>query len=239
MKIERLLQSQGFGTRKECRSLIRHGALSIDGQSIDDPFAEIDPTGLEFIIDGEPWQYREKAYLMLHKPAHYECSHKPHVHPSVYSLLPLPLLRRDVQSVGRLDQDTTGLLLLSDDGQFIHVWSSGKKRIPKTYEITTSAALDEAMLAALLAGVELHDEPVPLRAVACEQTGERALRLTVTEGKYHQVKRMIAAVGNHVERLHRSSVGGLRLDDDLPVGAWRWLDHDALARLADYRVDPA
>jgi 16S rRNA pseudouridine516 synthase len=237
MKTERLLQSQGFGSRKECRSLIRSGALCIGGQVIDDPFAEVDTSGLTFEVRGEIWQYREKAYLMLHKPANYECSHKPHVHPSVYALLPLPLLRRDVQCVGRLDQDTTGLMLLSDDGQFIHVWSSGKKRIPKTYEITTSEPVTELMLATLLTGVQLHDDSEPIRAVACEQTGACALRLTITEGKYHQVKRMVAAVGNHVVALHRASVGGLGLDNELPAGAWRWLEDDDLAQLGNFKLE--
>jgi 16S rRNA pseudouridine516 synthase len=237
MKSERLLQSQGFGSRKECRAMIRAGLLSVAGEPIEDPSAELDPAGLTFVVDGEVWQYREKAYLMLHKPADHECSHKPQYHSSVFALLPLPLVRRNVQCVGRLDHDTTGLLLLSDDGQFIHVWSSGKKRIPKTYEVTTRHPLTDAMLAALRDGVQLHDEAAPIRAFACEATGPCTLRLTVTEGKYHQVKRMIAAAGNRVEALHRSRIGGLALPDDLAPGQWRWLDHADLEQLADFERD--
>lgn len=234
MKIERILQSQGFGTRKECRAYVRHGAFRAHGQVIDDPFAELDTDGLVFEFDGESWRYRDKAYLMLHKPADHECSHRPQHHASVFALLPPQLVRRDVQCVGRLDHDTTGLLLLSDDGQFIHFWSSGKKHIPKTYVVTTRHPVGQEMLARLIEGVQLHDEPAPIRAVACKQTGTHTLRLTVTEGKYHQVKRMISAVSNRVEALHRSSVGGLSLPDDLPAGDWRWLDEVDLARLADY-----
>lgn len=239
MKSERLLQSQGFGSRKECRAMIRAGLLSIAGEPIDDPFAELDPAGLTFVVDGEAWQYREKAYLMLHKPADHECSHKPQFHPSVFALLPPQLVRRDVQCVGRLDHDTTGLLLLSDDGQFIHVWSSGKKRIPKTYEVTMRHPLTDALLAALREGVQLHDEPAPIRAFACAPTGPCTLRLTVTEGKYHQVKRMIAAAGNRVEALHRSHIGGLALPDDLAPGQWRWLDRADLEQLADFEREAA
>lgn len=214
--------------------MIRAGLLSIDGEPIDDPHAEIDPAGLEFAVDGESWQYRDKAYVMLHKPADHECSHKPQFHPSVFALLPPQLVRRDVQCVGRLDHDTTGLLLLSDDGQFIHVWSSGKKRIPKTYQVTTRHAVTDAMLTALHDGVQLHDEPAPISAFACVQTGPCSLSLTVTEGKYHQVKRMIAAAGNRVEALHRSRIGGLELPTDVAAGEWRWLERADLERLGEF-----
>ncbi|THF62063.1 pseudouridine synthase [Pseudothauera rhizosphaerae] len=234
MKLERLLQSQGFGSRKECRALIRAGLVAFDGNPEDNPFAEISPENCTFSVDGEDWQYRENAYLVLHKPANHECSHQPQFHPSVFALLPAPLVGRGVQCVGRLDQDSTGLLLLSDDGQFIHYWSSGKKRVPKVYEVATAEPVTDTQIAALLAGVHLHDEPAPVAAVACGRTGERALRLTVTEGKYHQVKRMVAAAGNHVERLHRSRVGGFDLPAELAPGEWRWLDEADLVRLADF-----
>lgn len=238
MKIERILQSQGFGTRRECRSIVRAGLFQVDQEVIEDPFAELDPVGLEFMVDGIVWPYFEKAYLLLHKPSGFECSHKPQHHRSVFALLPPELVRRDVQSVGRLDHDTTGLLLMSDDGQFIHVWSSGKKRIPKTYEVTTCDPVTDEMIESLLAGVKLHDELAPVRAIHCERTGEYTLTLTVTEGKYHQVKRMIGALGHRVEALHRAMVGGLELPADLPAGEWRWLSSDELARLSDFRTEP-
>ncbi|ENO85621.1 pseudouridine synthase [Thauera linaloolentis 47Lol = DSM 12138] len=240
MQIERLLHSQGFGSRKECRALIRAGHVSVAGVPCSDPSADFDPgssdglPGLEFSVGDESWRYRAKAYLMLHKPTGYECSHKPTFHPSIFTLLPQQMLLRDVQCVGRLDQDTTGLMLLSDDGQFIHQWSSGKKRTPKVYEVVLKHAVGEEFAARLLAGVELHDEPAPIAAAACELTGETALRLTICEGKYHQVKRMIAAAGNRVEALHRSRVGGLPLDPALAPGEWRWLESADLERLADF-----
>lgn len=234
MKIERILQSQGFGSRKECRGIVRAGRFGIAGELVEDPFAEHDTEGLEFTVDDVNWRFHERAYVMLHKPADYECSRKPQYHPSVFALLPEQFARREVQTVGRLDHDTTGLLLLSDDGQFIHVWSSGKKRIPKVYEVTTHEAVTAQLVADLLAGVVLHDEPAPIKARACEQTGSHTLRLTVTEGKYHQVKRMIAAAHHHVDALHRSGVGGLQLPADLAPGQWRWMDADDLARLADH-----
>lgn len=237
MKTERILQSQGFGSRKECRSLIRAGALSIAGTPVDNPFAEVSVEGLVFEVEGQPWTYREQAYVMLNKPAGYECSRKPTFHPSIFALLPPQFANRDVQPVGRLDQDATGLLLLSDDGQFIHLWSSGKKQTPKEYAIETASPVTDEQLQQLLTGVTLHDEPQPISARRCTRSGERSLTLVITEGKYHQVKRMIAAVGNHVSRLHRFRVGGLVLPTDLPEGQWRWLDTAELAQLANYQAD--
>lgn len=223
MRLAQLLFSQGFGTRRECEGLILGGYVSIGGQVRDDPGLEVEPEGLVFTVEGRDWPYHERACLMLHKPAGYECSQKPSVWPSIYTLLPPPLRRRDVQAVGRLDQDTTGLLILTDDGALIHRLTSPKKHVPKVYEIMTAEPVTPKQVQALLAGVVLRDDPKPVRAAACEATGERTLRLTLIEGKYHQVKRMVAAVGNHVEKLHRSRFGALELPADLPPGQWRWL----------------
>ena len=228
MTLEQILFSQGFGARKLCRLLIARGAVAIDGRVCTDAASawdalSTDGEGLEFCVDGVPWQYHAKAYLMLHKPADFECSQKPKSHPSVYSLLPAPLRTRDVQAVGRLDQDTTGLLLFSDDGQFIHRTTSPKHEVPKVYEVTTSEAVTPTQLAQLLAGVVLDDSPEPVRALAAALTTNGVLQLTLASGKYHQVKRMLVAAGNHVQSLHRSQIGQLRMPDDLAVGQWRWL----------------
>lgn len=224
MTLERLLHTQGFGSRRECRALVRQGRVAVQGRPCNDPFAEFEPAGLQFTVDGEPWTYRDKVCLALNKPAGYECSRRPRHHPSVLSLLPAPLVRRGVQPVGRLDEDTTGLLLLSDDGQFIHALTSPRRGIAKVYDVTTKHPVGDALIAALLAGVELRDEPAPVAAAACVKTGERTLRLTLTGGRYHQVKRMIAAAGNRVEALHRVCVGGYALPDWLPAGAWTWIE---------------
>jgi 16S rRNA pseudouridine516 synthase len=224
VKLAQVLFSQGFGARRECESLIAAGLVTVVGRVADDPFEEVDTQGLEFSVRGEPWPYRERALIVLHKPAGYECSQKPKHHPSVMNLLPGPLRRREVQPVGRLDEDTTGLLLLTDDGALIHRLTSPKKHVPKVYEVGCKHAVDATQLARLRDGVVLDDSPVPVRAAACEAIGENGLRLTLLEGKYHQVKRMVAAVGNRVETLHRSAFGELVLPADLAVGQWRWLD---------------
>ncbi|MBK8891662.1 MAG: 16S rRNA pseudouridine(516) synthase [Dechloromonas sp.] len=231
MQLERILQKHGFGTRKECRTLCWDGRVAVNGQPCDQPFADIDSAGLVLTVDGVDWPYAEFATLMLNKPAGYECSRRPLHHPGVLALLPLPLRQRGVQPVGRLDEDTTGLLLITDNGQLNHLLSSARRKVPKVYLATTKHAVDREQMERLLGGVLLNDEPEPVAAAACEVVGARELRLTLTGGKYHQVKRMVAAAGNRVEALHREAVGGLSLPEDLKPGQWRWLAAVDLAKL--------
>ncbi|MES2937614.1 MAG: 16S rRNA pseudouridine(516) synthase [Pseudomonadota bacterium] len=238
MQLQDILFSQGFGTRRVCAGLIQLGHVAVAGAPCTDPLADFPTEGLRFTVQGVEWPFADKAYVMLHKPAGTECSQKPSAWPSIYTLLPGPLRQRPtkgslqgVQAIGRLDQDTTGLLLLSDDGNFIHRMSSPKHHVPKVYEVRTKHPVDEEQVRRLLAGVVLDDDPKPVAAAACEAAGELDLRLTLTEGKYHQVKRMVAAVGNRVEGLHRSRIGGLVLPEDLAAGQWRWLGVEELAAL--------
>jgi 16S rRNA pseudouridine516 synthase len=252
VRLSQLLFSQGFGTRRECTALILHGEVEVGGRTLDDPDEELDTEGLVFSVQGRRWPYAASALVLLNKPAGYECSQKPRHHPSVLSLLPAPLRTRGLQPVGRLDEDTTGALLLTDDGTLIHRLTSPKHHVPKVYEVGTKHPVTAEQVARLLAGVVLKDErleerkapraapgrqgkpaprfptrtapPESVRAAACEQTGEHTLRLTLTEGKYHQVKRMLAAAGNRVEQLHRSHFGTLALPADLAPGQWCWLD---------------
>ncbi|ALL62799.1 Ribosomal small subunit pseudouridine synthase A [Paraburkholderia caribensis MBA4] len=231
MNLESVLFSQGFGSRRQCRALIADGRVSVGGATLADPDADVDTNALAFEVDGAAWPYRERAYILLNKPAGYECSRDPQHHLSVFNLLPAQFATRGVQCVGRLDQDTTGLLLLSDDGQFVHAYTSPKRKVPKIYLATTRHPLDDAQLTALREGVLLHGESKPIAAVAAHARGEHALELTVLEGKYHQVKRMVAAAGNRVEALHRERVGGLALPASLAEGAWQWLDGADLGAL--------
>ena len=136
LDLERILKNQGFGSRKLCRIMILNEEITVNGELCDDPDAEFALENLKFTVKGEAWEYKEKSYLMMHKPSNYECSHKTQHHPTIYSLLPFPLVERGVQCIGRLDEDTTGLILISDDGQFIHKMSSPKHKVPKVYEVT-------------------------------------------------------------------------------------------------------
>ncbi len=203
--------------------MIRRERVALGGEICANPFAEIATEGLIFTVDGVDWPFCEFAAVLLNKPAGYECSRKPQHHPSVLELLPLQLRERGVQPIGRLDEDTTGMLLITDDGQLNHQLSFGKRKVPKVYLAQTKHPLDAAQIEQLLGGVLLADEPEPIVAAAAEMVSEYQLRLTLTEGKYHQVKRMVAAIGNRVEALHREAIAELTLSADLKPGEWRWL----------------
>ncbi len=246
MQLQDILYSQGFGTRRICAGLIQQGHVQVDlGAGLvtcDDALQEVTVhEGLAYSVQGVLWPYHVKAYVLLHKPTGYECSHKPSAWPSLYTLLPPPLRQRPqksavqgVQAVGRLDQDTTGMLVLTDDGPLIHRMSSPRHHVPKVYEVMTDDSLDDTQVQRLLDGVVLDDSPKPVKAAACVAVAEHHLRLTLTEGKYHQVKRMLAAVGNKVVGLHRSQIGAMPLPADLAPGQWRWITPQELARLASH-----
>jgi 16S rRNA pseudouridine516 synthase len=233
LTLDRILQSQGFGTRKWCSELIAAGEVSIAGETVTDSRAAIETSGLVFGVYGEMWDYREHVYIALNKPADFECSRKASHHPGVLSLLPEQFTRRDVQPVGRLDHDTTGLLLMSDDGPFIHYQSSPRRHIPKVYAATTHDPVTPELVAKLLAGVKLHDETESLAAVSCNVVDTHRVEIVLEQGKYHQVKRMLAAAGNHCVALRRTQIGGLKLDAlGLAEGEWCYLDAAQLALLA-------
>ena len=233
LTLDLILKSQGFGTRKWCRQLVSEGEVSIAGVTITDPRTAFETSGLVFTLFGEEWIYREHVYIALNKPADFECSRKPSHHPGVLTLLPEQFTWRDVQPVGRLDHDTTGMLLMSDDGAFIHAQSSPKRHIPKVYVATTHDPVTPELIELLLAGVKLHDERAPLAAVSCRKLDAHRLEIVLEQGKYHQVKRMLAAAGNHCTALHRSAIGKLTLDAlGLKEGEWCYLDEAQQALLA-------
>ncbi|OGS81015.1 MAG: 16S rRNA pseudouridine(516) synthase [Gallionellales bacterium GWA2_55_18] len=232
LTLDRILQSQGFGTRKWCSELIADGEVSVAGKIIRDSRVAIETDGLEFTVYGESWTYREHVYIALNKPANFECSRKASHHPGVLTILPEQFTRRDVQPVGRLDHDTTGLLLMSDDGPFIHKQSSPKHHVPKVYVATTQEPVTPQLVAKLLGGVKLHDEPAPLAALTCRMVDTHQLEIVLEQGKYHQVKRMLAAAENHCVALRRSQIGMLKLDElGLGEGEWCYLDMTQLALL--------
>ncbi len=233
LDIERILHKQGFGSRKLCRIMILNEEITVNGALCDDPDAEFELENLSFTIKGEPWEYKEKSYLMMHKPANYECSHKTQHHPTIYSLLPHPLVERGVQCIGRLDEDTTGLILISDDGQFIHRMSSPKHKVPKIYEVTCKHPVSQANIQALLSGVKLIDEEETIAALDVKPISERIIHMTLAEGKYHQVKRMVAAISNRVEALKRIQIGELKLPEDLKKGEWQWLSEGDMMKLVN------
>lgn len=233
MALDKILQSQGFGSRKACREAVERGLVLVNGQPAGDWSSSYETEGLILSVDGMAIPYRAQLYLALNKPVGYECSARPSHHPSVLSLLDDLCRNRGVQPVGRLDHDTTGLLLLSDDGAFIHRQSSPKRHVPKLYHATTARPADQALANAMLGGVLLHDEELPLKALSCVLRGEYELDIVLEQGKYHQVKRMLAAAGNHCQALERIAIGGLYLKDlGLKPGEWIHLSTEQLALLS-------
>jgi 16S rRNA pseudouridine516 synthase len=229
LSLDRILQSQGVGTRKWCRELIADGEVSIGGEAVTDYKAAYETEGLVFTLYDEQWLVREKVYLVINKPPNIECSRKPSHHPGVLTIMPEEFTWREVQPVGRLDHDTTGMLLLSDDGAFIHAQSSPKRHVPKLYLATTADPVTEELVAQLLAGVRLHDEPAPLAAQSCRKVDEHQIEIVLEQGKYHQVKRMLAAAGNHCAALCRTAIGELTLASlGLEEGEWTYLEQAQL-----------
>ena len=232
IQLDRILQSQGFGTRKYCRQLTEDGEVAVNGVIVDDYRTAVDTQGLVLTLFDEEWPYREHVYIAMNKPSDYECSRKPSHHPPIIDLLPDQMRLRDVQPVGRLDHDTTGLILLSDDGAFIHTQSSPKRHIPKLYVATTFEPVTDDLLALLRSGVQLVDETAPLAATHCRRLDDHRIEIALEQGKYHQVKRMLVAAGNHCTALCRVAIGELTLDAlGLAAGEWMFLEAEHLALL--------
>lgn len=234
MKLLRLIANLGYGSRKQVTALFREGRITdADGEVLyaDDELG-VHATHDAVRVDGEPLDPAPGLLLMLHKPAGYTCSTRDQGR-LIYDLLPPRFRLRDpvLSTVGRLDRETSGLLLMTDDGALLHRIISPKAEIPKVYEATLARPLrgDEAALFASGA-LMLESEQKPLLPAELETLDPQRARLTLHEGRYHQVRRMFAAVDNHVETLHRVSVGGLSLDG-LEAGRWRALDDADQARL--------
>lgn len=222
MLLEKMLQSQGFGSRKYCQQLIKQGAIKIQGQIQHDLKLNVNVQDLNFSVYNQDFIYREKVYLALNKPKNYECSHQATHHFSVFDLFDPILIQRGLQCVGRLDQDTTGLLLLTDDGQFLQALTHPKKHVAKVYQMTTADPITEQQIQALQQGVALKNEIGLFCATQIQQLAENQLQFAIHQGVYHQVKRMLAAVGNKVVQLHRLQIGELILPE-LAEGQWIYL----------------
>lgn len=226
MQLLKYLQAQGLGSRKQCQWLIDHDCIVINGTTANQAKSDVDPAQVQTLeVDGEPVVPVPLPYfyILLNKPADYETSHKPQQYPSVFSLFPDHMRNIEMQAVGRLDADTTGVLLITNDGQFNHRVTSPKHKVPKLYRVTLKHPVDDTFCQTLLQGVLLHDDDETVRAAAAELANPTTLLMTITEGKYHQVKRMIAAAGNRVEQLHRETFD--RFDtQNLAPGEWKFIE---------------
>lgn len=230
MKLLKLLANLGYGSRKQVQALLREGAVTVASGEV--LYADDAPAHADVRVDGEPLDPAQGMLLLLHKPVGITCSSKD-TGRLVYDLLPPRFRLRNPQlsTVGRLDRDTSGLLLMTDDGALLHRITSPKSKLAKVYEVGLAEDLRGDEAARFASGtLLLENDDTPLLPAGLEVLAPRKARLTLHEGRYHQARRMFAAIGNHVATLHRSAVGGLDLDDLAP-GAWRLLDDADRVRL--------
>lgn len=233
-RLDRLLANMGYGSRREVQQLVRMGAVTLDGAPVpaaDMRIAVSQDLPQRMQVDGAPLDPPPGMALILHKPVGVTCSHK-EAGELVYGLLPSRWRLRDpaISTVGRLDKDTSGLLLLTDDGDLLHRIISPRRHVAKRYVATLARPLQGDEAERFAAGdLMLEGEDKPLAPAVLEPLSDTVARLTITEGRYHQVRRMFAAVGNHVEALHRDRIGGLDLPADLAPGRYRLMSPDDLA----------
>lgn len=241
MRLDRLLANMGYGSRKDIQWLVRSGLVSLDGAAVAEADMHV-PVVAELsrrmTVDGAPLDPMPGLVLMMHKPLGVTCSHK-EAGPLVYGLLPDRWRARKppISTIGRLDKETSGILLLTDDGQLLHRAISPRSNVSKRYVATLARPLrgDEAdILASGTLMLEREEKPllpVAMEIIADHDAQQPVVRVTLTEGRYHQVRRMFAALGNHVVSLHRDRFGGLELPDDLAAGTWRIIDDADIRRI--------
>ncbi len=223
-RIDKILSSQGICTRKQAKELCKAGQVLADGVAIIRPDQKVDPDHTEISVSGNPVFFRRHIYLMMNKPQGVVSASRDRSTPTVVDLVPASLRRQGLFPAGRLDKDTTGFVLLTDDGGFAHKILSPKNHVPKTYLATVSGRVDDAVIQSFQKGIVLADGS---RCKAAElkvlevQNGLTVTEVVLREGMYHQIKRMFAACGCHVEKLHRVKIGGLELDESLAPGQCR------------------
>ncbi len=237
MRLDKLLAHSGYGTRSEIKLLVKRGGVQVNGKKAKDSGQQVNPERDEVLVDGEKVVYREFVYLMLHKPPGYVSATEDTRDPTVLDLIGGEYSHFDLFPVGRLDKDTEGLLLLTNDGKLAHELLSPKKHVPKTYFARVSGGpVSTEDAEAFREGVRLDDGyvtlPAQLNILEPGDTGTEArIELTIMEGKFHQVKRMFEAVGKKVMYLKRITMGSLSLDHTLALGAYRELTEEELAGL--------
>lgn len=222
-RLDQIFSRYGYGSRSEARHWLKAGRIIVKGKVAEEPDDKADP--LDVLIDGKPIEAPDGLLVLFHKPAGYVCSHDARDGANIYELLPPQWLERNppVTSIGRLDKDTTGLILITDLGELVQRWTSPKHKVAKIYEVTVDGVLKPELIPLFASGtLQLEDEDKPCLPAKLEILSANTARLELIEGKYHQVKRMFASQGCLVTKLHRSRFGDYTVDD-LPEGQWRSL----------------
>ena len=228
LRLDQLLSRFGYCSRREAQSWAKAGRVTLNGESVTRPEQRLDPGAV--LVDGKPVAFPAGLLVAFHKPAGCTCSHNPAEAPLIYDLLPSSWMRRQPApvTVGRLDKETSGLILLTDDGDLVHRLTSPKHDVLKTYEATVDRDFPHGLAERFAAGtLLLHGETKPCLPADLEITGPRNARLHIREGKYHQVRRMFASQGCTVTTLHRTGIGALDLGDLAP-GVWREVNLDGI-----------
>jgi len=230
MRLDKFLCDNGYGTRSQVKQLIKKGHVLVNGGLCKEAEHKIDNENDSVTVDGKECRYTEFIYYMFHKPADCVCAVKDNVSRTVMEYLAKEDLRKDLFPVGRLDKDTEGLLLITNDGALSHKMLSPKKHVPKTYYVKLKKALSDVNVNLLETGVDIGDEKKTLPAIV-KILDRKEILLTISEGRFHQIKRMLLSVGNEVTYLKRISMGGLFLDENLKPGEYRPLTGEELKKL--------
>ncbi|MBM7621389.1 16S rRNA pseudouridine516 synthase [Bacillus tianshenii] len=237
MRLDKLLANSGYGTRKEVKKLLKTGVVKVDGKVVKDAKVHVEPEEQEVTVLDDVVEYREFIYLMMHKPPGFLSATEDHRQETVVDILQEEDKIFEPFPVGRLDKDTEGFLLLTNDGQLAHQLLSPKKHVPKTYYAKIDGEVTEEDIASFREGVTLDDgyETLPAELKILSAGPQSEIEVTIVEGKFHQVKRMFQAVGKTVTYLKRLSMGPLELDPDLELGEYRELTDEEVELLKENR----
>ena len=232
MRLDKYVSSVTDYSRAEVKRLLQNGSITVNGSATKNAAQQLDAQKDIICLFDEPLRAPAPRYFMLNKPVDTICATEDSMHPTVIDLLDEPNSHQ-LHVAGRLDKDTTGLLLLTDDGQWSHQITSPNKHCSKTYRAELAESFTDSAKQALEEGVLLHNEKKPTRPATVNIINERCIELSIAEGKYHQVKRMLAAVGNHVNQLHRQQIGSIVLDPSLDVGEYRLLTLEEVSTVSE------
>ncbi len=230
-RIDKIIASQGQYSRKEVKALIAKGRIAVDGRVVSSSSEKADPLTTQISIDGKSLAFKRNLYLMLHKPKGYVSATEDRDHPTVLELVPQEYRGRNLFPAGRLDRDTTGLMIITDDGALAHNILAPKKHVPKLYHVELDIPVTEEMRLGFSDGVMLNDGVS--KAADLIKTGEKTAEVTLREGRYHQIKRMFGCFGAEVLELKRLGMGRLTLPEDLAEGKCREMSEEELALLQE------
>lgn len=240
MRLDKFLVENGLGSRSQVKEVLKKGLVLVNGRAEKSPKTQINETADEVVVSGQKLTYEKFVYYLLNKPKGYISATEDERHKTVLDLLDETARQKEVFPVGRLDIDTHGLLLLTNNGDLAHAMLSPKKHVDKIYQTKVNGIMDQEDILAFEKGIELKDhtcQPAKLEIVSVDRdAGTSLVQITIAEGKFHQVKRMVAACGKEVIELQRMSMGPLSLPDDLELGAWRRLTEEELEALAVFGI---